>query len=123
MPCAYLSAKFTESQQSWEISCKEICAGIQVLRKWKRLILGCEITLQTDSQVFSNLLRMKNWSQQLARWVTTLTEFSVKIEHIAGRNNVHADMLSRKCTDETAVRGRIICSYESPCQKCMPARI
>jgi hypothetical protein len=82
------------------------------------MIMGCQITIETDSLVFSNLFSSKNLSQQLICWINTFTEFDVKIKKIAGSENKMADLLSRNCSEEFPVEPRIICLIKDPCQIC-----
>ena len=53
------------------------------------------VRVLTDHNPLTFLSKMKHKNQRLTRWSLLLQEYNLNIEHIAGKNNVIADALSR----------------------------
>lgn len=103
-PLAFLSAPFSEAQEHWTTFEKEAFAVVQSFRKMSHLF-ACDdtTTVFTDhrnllftfhpSALDSSLGRHK--IMKVIRWAIFLSTFSYTIQHIAGDENVMADILTR----------------------------
>ena len=59
------------------------------------LVLGREITIETDHKNLVWLEKAKNNTDKLNRWYNILQRYTYKIFHVSGSSNVVADALSR----------------------------
>ena len=59
-------------------------------------------TVLTDHNPLTFVESMKSKNQRLLRWSLTLQDFNIKIKHIAGRDNVIADTLSRSFPNQNS---------------------
>ncbi|XP_048357553.1 uncharacterized protein LOC125435398 [Sphaerodactylus townsendi] len=98
-PIAYLSRKLIPREKNLSSVQKECLAIVWALDKLRPYLWGQEFTLLTDHSSLQWLQTMKNSNTKLQRWSWRIQEFNMKIEHIAGHNNVVADFLSRKDMD------------------------
>jgi len=93
IPILLWSHKFSDAATRWHTITQEafaIYAGVNACRD---LLLGHLFLLQTDHR---NLLYMrKSESKKILAWSLHLGDFNFIIEHIAGKENVVADALSR----------------------------
>ena len=58
-------------------------------------LYGKPFTLQTDHRPLQNLSASKLERPRIMRWALALQSYKFKVEHIAGKDNVGADFLSR----------------------------
>ncbi|KAG0423009.1 Transposon Ty3-G Gag-Pol polyprotein, partial [Dictyocoela muelleri] len=71
---------------------KETYAILKALDHFRQLVLGSRIIIRTDHL---NNLFDKELTKRQQRWKLLLQEFDYKIEHIGGKDNISADVLSR----------------------------
>ena len=70
-------------------------AIILALEHFEFIIGGLRVTLLTDHQPLSDLVKAKDPRHRIARWIWRLLEFDVHIDYIKGKLNFSADFLSR----------------------------
>jgi len=96
-PIGYFSLKFNPAQRIYSTSEKEALALVYALQHFDFYINPAQypIRVYTDHNplVFLNKVRTKN--QRLWRWSLALQAYDLDIRHIAGKDNVLADALSR----------------------------
>ena len=99
VPIAFLSGIFNKQQKNWPTIEKECFAIVHTLKKLEYLLKDRPFTIKTDHQ---NLLYLNNSniSSKVLRWKMFLQEYDFKIEHIAGKDNIVADGLSRIMAQE-----------------------
>ena len=103
-PIAFYTRKLNKAQSKYPTGEKELLSIVETLKEFQNILLGQKVVVHTDHL---NLLYNKLASNRLIRWRMMLEEFGPKIEHVAGKNNVVADALSRleityKDADEVA---------------------
>lgn len=121
--CSFYSGRFARSFSNYCILRKEICALLFTLRRYRDLILGSKIFLQTDSSVASLLLKSKNLSPQLVRMAQELAEYNLTISHVSNRQNLLADILTRQTSESEYLKNYSTpCSFDNLCRRCRPAK-
>jgi cleavage and polyadenylation specificity factor subunit 1 len=93
-PLCFYSRKFTPTEQQRSAFDRELMAIYFSLKQFEWL-LGMSFELRTDHKPLTNCLDMKNPTPQQRRWLSYISEFNATIEHIAGKDNIVADALSR----------------------------
>jgi RNase H-like domain found in reverse transcriptase/Reverse transcriptase (RNA-dependent DNA polymerase)/Integrase zinc binding domain len=91
-PIAFYTRKLNKAQSKYPTGEKELLSIVETLKEFQNILLGQKVVVHTDHL---NLLYNKLASNRLIRWRMMLEEFGPKIEHVAGKNNVVADALSR----------------------------
>ena len=96
-PVGYFSKKFLKHQKNYSTVEKETLALLLALTHFDVYLGSTPFTIKvyTDHNLLTFIHRMKNKNQRLLRWSLALQEYDLLIKHIAGRDNVVADTLSR----------------------------
>ena len=98
-PVAYCSHKFTPAELNYSTIEKEGFGIIHAVQSFSSFIDGLPFTIETDHK---NLIYMNNCTTaRVQRWRAILLGFHYKIRHIAGKDNVFADALSRGTEADT----------------------
>jgi hypothetical protein len=94
-PIAFLSKTLNKTQLKWSTYEKEAYAIYHSLMKWEHHLRDVHFTLQTDHKNLTYL--NTEVKQKVQRWKLIIQEYDFDVEHIAGKDNVVADGLSRFC--------------------------
>jgi hypothetical protein len=117
----YQSGRFTEPQSRLCIATKEAIAVKNALTRYRHMILGCRIRIESDNQVVVSLMKVRDIGARLFRMTQLFSEFGAEFKLISTKDNVLADFLSRnQLHDELPIRE--ICSIANPCSECLPIR-
>ena len=92
-PVCYYSKKFLKHQKNYSTVEKETLALLLALNQFD--VYSIEIVVYTDHNPLTFINKMKNKNLRLLRWSLALQEYNLNIKHIAGKENVVADTLSR----------------------------
>ena len=94
---AYHSRKFTPAERNYPVHEQEMLGLVESLKVWRHYLLGSKVNVRTDNRP-NKYLQTKPYldPKRQARWMETLQEYDVDIEHIPGKDNVVADALSRR---------------------------
>lgn len=94
-PIAFMSKSLDERQQRWDTPEKESYAIFLALKKWDHLLKNIKFRLRTDHKNLTYL----NFagSAKVYRWKLAVQAFDFDIEHVPGKDNIVADVLSRLC--------------------------
>jgi hypothetical protein len=97
-PCAFISKTFSPTERNYEIYDRELLSIIRALTEWRHYIQGSphETKVYTDHKNLTYFWKAQRLNRRQARWSLFLTEFDIKIEHIAGSKMILADALSRR---------------------------
>ena len=105
-PIAFFSRVMSTSQQNYCATRRELLAVIASLQHFRHYLLHVPVILRTDHHSLKWLKTFKRPEGILARWLETLSEFDITIEHRPGRIHSNADGLSRQtckqCWGKTA---------------------
>jgi hypothetical protein len=96
-PITYYSAMFTPTERNYNIYEQELLAIMKSLAHW-RPYLGWTKEPFTILTNYANLQYWKaprNLNQRTVRWHMDLQEYDYEIQHVPGKANVPADVLSR----------------------------
>ena len=97
-PIAFLSRTMQPAEQNYEIYDKELLAIVEALTKWRQYLLdAAEIfeiwTDHKNLKYFQEPHKLNGWQ---ARWYLKLQDYNFTLQHIPGKTNTKADILSRK---------------------------
>jgi hypothetical protein len=87
-----------EAERNYDIYNLELLAIVKALHNWRPLLAGSPHNIR----VFSNHMNLQYWrdpqkiSRRVAREFLELQEFPIKIHHVKGKSDGHADVLSRR---------------------------
>ena len=95
-PIAFFSRVMSPAQQNYCATRRELLAVIVSLQHFRHYLLNVPVILRTDHHSLKWLKTFKKPEGILARWLETLSEFDITIEHRPGRIHSNADGLSRQ---------------------------
>jgi hypothetical protein len=97
-PLAFYSRKMTSYQQGYTTGEQELLSIVETLKEFRNILLGQDLIVHTDHK---NILYDSDLANdRITRWRHTLEEYGPKYVHIAGKDNVVADALSRLDADQ-----------------------
>ena len=102
---AFYSYKLQEAEKHYSVIELEAYAIVKACEHFAAYLRGTTFTIHTDHRALKFLQSMKNLSTRLMRWAMTLQPFQYQIEHVAGKENVEADALSRTWEDTIPTSG------------------
>ena len=94
-PVAYVSGLFHGSQLNGAAMTKEAYAIYMTIKKSTFYITGHDVTLRSDHLPLNKFLKQMTLNNTVNNWVMEIKSFKIKFVHIAGKDNVLADTLSR----------------------------
>ena len=93
IPIAYFSGTFNKMQQLWNITQKECYAVYKSVQKFSFYLKGTDYII-LQSQTTNPFFTTGMSSHVLDHWVLELQHIHIKFEHIQGKKNVVADVIS-----------------------------
>ena len=94
-PVAYVSGLFHGSQLNWAAMTKEAYGIYMTVKKSTFYITGHDITLRSDHLPLNKFLKQMMLNNTVNNLAMKIESFKINFIHIAGKDNVLADMLSR----------------------------
>ena len=94
-PVAYVSGMFRGSQLNWAAMMKEAYAIYMTVKKSTFYLTGADIMLRSDHLPLNKFLQKNTLNLHVNNWAVEIESFKIKFVHIAGKDNVIADTLSR----------------------------
>ena len=94
-PVVYISGLFCGSQLNWAAMTKEAYAIYMTVKKSTFYITGHEVTLRSDHLPLNKFLKQMTLNNTVNNWAMEIKSFKIKFIHIAGKDNILADTLSR----------------------------
>ena len=92
---AYASMTFSATERRYSTIERELAAIRWGVEAFRPFVIGSEFNLHTDHQPLFYLRNMKLVNSRLARTLTDLADFNMKIVYTPGKHNAAADALSR----------------------------
>ena len=94
-PVSFISRVLNEAERNYDIVEKEALAVFWSITRSKMFLLGRQFTVVSDHKPLQFLFSTEKVSAKVLRWRMALQEYSFKIIHCKGEDNVTADCLSR----------------------------
>ena len=96
----YYSKTLTPPERNYCVTRRELLAVVKGVKHFRPYLYGQKFTLRTDHASLLWLCQRREPSDQVARWLETLSEFKYTLHHRAGARHGNADGLSRRpCGD------------------------
>jgi len=83
-PIAFFSRVMSETQKKYCTTCRELLAVVCAVQHFRHYLFGTKVILRTDHYSLKWLRTFKTSEGILARWIETLAEFDLEIEHRPG---------------------------------------
>ena len=94
-PVSFVSGMFWGSQLNWAAMVKEAYTIYMTVKKSTFYFTGQEITLRSDHLPLKKFLNHRTLNNTVDNWAVEIESFKIKFVHIAGKDNVLTDTLSR----------------------------
>ena len=94
-PVAYASRKLLDREKKYSTVERECLAILFGVNRFQYYLMGKEFLLEVDHKPLVWMNSAKSRNSRLVRWSLNLQSFRFRIVHIAGKDNVGADLLSR----------------------------
>jgi hypothetical protein len=96
-PVEFFSRKLLDAELNYSVFDKELLAIVDSLKQWRHLLIHSEqvVTIFSDHNNLRYFSTMNLLKPRHARWVEYLSQYTFRILHIKGKDNVVADFLSR----------------------------
>jgi len=91
-PLAFHSRKMNKAQQNYTTGKQELLSIVETLKEFRNILLGQKAIIHTNHM---NIVCGNLTNDRIVRWRLLPEEFGPEHRHIAGKDNVVADALSR----------------------------
>lgn len=100
-PVAFFSKSFLPAELNYTIHDKEMMAIVKSLKEWRAELSGTpfDIPVITDHKALEYFMTTKQLNARQARWAEFLSDFRILITYRAGKQNIPADILTRRSDD------------------------
>ncbi|XDG04636.1 hypothetical protein ABKA04_004251 [Annulohypoxylon sp. FPYF3050] len=107
-PVAYYSKALQGAELNYAIYDKELLAIIRCLEEWEPYLEGEDtpIDIYSDHKNLTSFMTSGILSQRHERWLIFLSKFKINIHHIKGKENIQADLLSRRGDYDSHIQKR-----------------
>ena len=92
---AYFSKSMTKVQRQYCVTRRELLSIFEAVKNFHMYLYGVSFIVRTDHGALSWLMKFKNPSGQLARWLEVLSTYRFVIQHRAGVKHGNCEALSR----------------------------
>ena len=93
-PVAYVSGLFRGSQLNWAALTKEAYAIYMSVEKLAFYLTDADVLLKSDHLPLKKFLQKNTLNNKVNNWAMELEAFNIRFEHVSGKANILADMLS-----------------------------
>lgn len=83
------------AQLNWTVTEQEFYSIICCLEKFETYLRGAKVIIRTDHKALIFVKNSKLYNARVTRWINYLEQFQYEVQHVKGRENVVADVLSR----------------------------
>lgn len=99
-PVAFASRSLKSAEKNYSaIELEGLAIWWSVTQKFRSYIEGQPFFLETDHKPLLSLMKKPYHNARIERWMTTLQQYDMIIQHIPGKDNTTADALSRYPVD------------------------
>ena len=91
---AYVSGLFRGSQLNWAALTKEAYPIYMSVKKLAFYLTDADILLKSDHLPLKKFLQKNTLNNKVNNWAMKLEAFNIRFEHVSGKANILADMLS-----------------------------
>ena len=112
-PIAYHSQALKGSKLSFSTYEKELLALVVTMKKWRPYLLGRPFVIKTDHHSLKYLLKKRVGTLAQQKWISKLLGYAFIVEYKLVKENVVADVLSRRQCDEVVVPSSGFTQFES----------
>lgn len=93
-PVLYWSRKLSPAEQNYDTREREMLSIVNIAKTFRHYLDGA--TFFTDHDTLKRFQTQKQLTGRLARWMSIVQDLNIEIKHIAGKDNIVADALSRR---------------------------
>ena len=97
---AYNGRNLSNAEVNYSTTEREALALVEAIKKYQPYLHGRKFTVHTDHQPLQWLTKIKEPLPKLARWSLYLQQFTFTVSYLPGKENSHADGLSRREYDK-----------------------
>lgn len=101
LPIAFHSAKLSTTQIGYNVCEKELLAIISGIEHFSQYLKFKKFLLRSDCAPLTWLINNPKLTGKLNRWLCLLQAYDFEIQHVPGKNNKIADLLSRQVAKDT----------------------
>ncbi|GIY74715.1 retrovirus-related Pol polyprotein from transposon 17.6 [Caerostris darwini] len=94
-PISFASRKLGPTEIKYSVVEKEALGVVFGINHFKNYLYGSHFIVYCDQQCLSKLMKLKDPTSRIARWLLTLQQYTYTVVHKPGRLNLMADYLSR----------------------------
>ena len=94
-PVSFVSGMFHGSQLIWAAMTKEAYTIYMTVKKSTFYLTGQEITLRSDHLSLKKFLNHRTLNNTVDNWAVEIESYKIKFVHIAGKDNILTDTLSK----------------------------
>ena len=93
-PVAYVSGLFRGSQLNWAALTKEAYVIYMSVKKLAFYLTDADVLLKSDHLPLKKFLQKNTLNNKVNNWAMELEAFNIRFEHVSGKVNILANMLS-----------------------------
>lgn len=105
-PTGFFSKTMTPAERAYPIQDRELLAIVQTLEHYRPELTGQKFDVITDHQALLYFNTKRKLSTRQIRWSHILADFDVDFRYRPGKENIAADALSRKTSENPTVKAR-----------------
>ncbi|XP_071052109.1 uncharacterized protein [Onthophagus taurus] len=94
-PVSYFSRQTSELEQKFHSYELEALAVVESLERFRVYVLGRKFKVVTDCNSLKMMMKKKDITPRIGRWILKLQEYDFEVEHRIGTLMAHVDVLSR----------------------------
>jgi len=115
-PLAFFSAKLDQAQRKYSAYDRELLAMYLAIRHFRWILEGRVFHVWSDHKPLSFAMHKaaEPWTARQQRHISYVSEFTTDIRHVAGKENVVADCLSRPPEPLSSHRSTHVASIKAP---------
>ncbi|CAF1321713.1 unnamed protein product [Adineta steineri] len=99
-PVAFASRSLKKAEKNYSaIELEALAIWWSVTQKFRSYVEGQQFLLETDHKPLLSLMKKPYHNARIERWMVTLQQYDMIIQHISGKDNTTADALSRYPVD------------------------